>query len=102
MKIACEKLHDEEKVLISQPTISRFENSLSLTDLYRIAKVFLDVFIESYEEPPEAIVLDIGDTDDLTYGHQHLSLFNAYHGHYCYMPIHLYEAQSGHNSVASW
>ena len=94
MKIACERLPEEEP-LASQPTISRFENSLSRTDLYRIAQVFLDIFIESYEEPPEAIILDIDDTDDRTYGHQQLSLFNAYHGDYCYLPIHIYEGQSG-------
>jgi len=95
MKIACERLPDDETALASQPTISRFENSLSRTDLYRIAEVFVDVFIESYSEPPEGIILDIDDTDDLTHGHQQLTLFNAYHGDYCYMPIHLYEGRSG-------
>jgi hypothetical protein len=95
IKIACERLPDEDPPLASQPTISRFENSLSRTDLYRIAEAFVDVFIESYSEPPEGIILDIDDTDDLTYGHQQLALFNAYHGDYCYMPIHIYEGKSG-------
>jgi hypothetical protein len=95
MKIACEKLPDDETDLASQPTISRFENSLSRTDLYRIAEAFMDVFIQSYSKPPEAIILDIDDTDDLTHGHQQLTLFNAYHGDYCYMPIHIYEGKSG-------
>jgi hypothetical protein len=94
MKIACEKLPDDE-VLASQPTISRFENGLSKTDLYRIAEVFLDVFLQSYSEPPEGIILDIDDTDDLAHGRQQLTLFNAYHGDYCYMPIHIYEGKSG-------
>jgi hypothetical protein len=94
MKIACEKLPDDT-ALASQPTISRFENSISRTDLYRIAEVFVDVFIDSYSEPPEGIILDIDDTDDLTHGHQQLTLFNAYHGDYCYMPIHIYEGRSG-------
>jgi hypothetical protein len=95
MKIACERLPDDEEALASQPTISRFENGISRTDLYRIAEVFVDVFIESYSEPPEGIILDIDDTDDLTHGHQQLRLFNAYHGDYCYMPIHIYEGRSG-------
>jgi hypothetical protein len=95
MKIACERLPDDDPALASQPTISRFENSLSRTDLYRIAEVFVDVFIESYREPPEGIILDIDDTDDLTHGRQQLTLFNAYHGDYCYMPIHIYEGKSG-------
>ena len=94
MKIACEQLPDDE-ALASQPTVSRFENGLSKTDLYRIAEVFLNVFIHSYSEQPEGIILDIDDTDDLTHGHQQLILFNAYHGDYCYMPIHIYEGKSG-------
>ena len=95
MKIACERLPDDEQALASQPTISRFENGLSRTDLYRIGEVFLDVFIHSYSKAPEGILLDIDDTDDLTYGHQQLTLFNAYHGDYCYIPIHIYEGKSG-------
>lgn len=94
LKMTCERLPDE-KPLASQPTMSRFENGLSRTDLYRIAEVFLDIFIESYEEPPEAIILDIDDTDDPTHGHQQLALFNAFHDNYCYMPIHIYEGKSG-------
>jgi hypothetical protein len=95
MKIACERLPGDEMSLASQPTISRFENSLTRTDLYRIAEVFVDMFIQSYDEPPEGIILDVDDTDDLTHGSQQLRLFNAYHGDYCYMPIHIYEGKSG-------
>jgi hypothetical protein len=92
MKIVCEKL---DTSLASQPTMCRFENSFSRTDLYRIAQVFVDVFIDSYETPPEGIVLDIDDTDDPTHGSQQLSFFNAYHGSYCFMPLHIYEGKSG-------
>jgi hypothetical protein len=92
MKIVCEKSDDS---LASQPTMSRFENSLSRTDLYRIARTFVDVFINSYKKPPEGIILDLDDTEDKTYGSQQLSFFNSYHGGYCYMPLHIYEGQSG-------
>jgi hypothetical protein len=46
LKMACERLPESDAPLASQPTISRFENALSRTDLYRIAEVFVDVFIE--------------------------------------------------------
>lgn len=95
LKISCEKLPESDESLGSQPTISRFENGLSRTDLYRIAQVLLDIFIDSYESPPEAIILDIDDTDDETHGHQQLTLFNAFHDSYCYMPLHIYEGVSG-------
>ena len=81
--------------LASQPTMSRFENRISRTDLYRIAKAFADVFVASYEEPPEAILLDIDDTEDKVYGSQQLSLFNAYFNGYCYQPLHIYEGRTG-------
>jgi hypothetical protein len=95
LKMACERLPESDEPLASQPTISRFENGLSRTDLYRIARVLLDVFIASYDSPPEAIILDIDDTDDETHGQQQLALFNAFHDEYCYLPIHIYEGQSG-------
>lgn len=67
----------------------------SRTTLYRIAEAILEGFITSYDEAPEGIILDIDDTADATYGNQQLSLFNAYHDSYCYMPLHIYEGKSG-------
>jgi hypothetical protein len=98
-KASCDKLPSEAD-LASQPTITRFENSISKKDLYRIAKVIVDHFISSYKTPPEAIILDIDDTDDETHGAQQLSLFNAYHDEYCYQPLFIFEGQTG-NLVTS-
>ena len=75
--------------------MSRFENSISRTDLYRIGLALLETFIESYDKPPKKIILDIDDTDDATHGSQQLSLFHAYYDEYCYLPVHLYEAETG-------
>ena len=94
-KAACDRLPLSGADLASQPTMSRFENRISRTDLYRIAKAFAEVFVASYEEPPEAILLDIDDTEDKVYGSQQLSLFNAYFNGYCYQPLHIYEGQTG-------
>ena len=91
-KIVCDKLNDP---LASQPTISRFENSLSRQDLYRIAQAFVDTFISSYKKAPKGIILDLDDTSDPTHGNQQLSFFNAFHDSYCFMPIHIYEGKSG-------
>jgi len=86
LKMACEKLPDDAP-LASQPTISRLENSVSRTDLYRIADILAEAFIESYRIPPVAILLDIDDTEDTTHGHQQMTLFNAFYDEYCYLPI---------------
>ena len=94
-KAACGRLPLSGADLASQPTMSRLENSVSRTDLYRIGLALLEGFIESYDQPPKKIILDIDDTDDITHGAQQLSLFNAYHDEYCYMPVHLYEGTTG-------
>jgi hypothetical protein len=94
-KMSCDRLPTSEEPLASQPTMCRFENALSRTTLYRIAEVILDSFIQSYDEVPEGIILDMDDTADSTYGSQQLTLFNAYHDCFCYLPLHIYEGKSG-------
>jgi len=93
-KAACEKLPSEQE-LASQPTFSRLENSIQKTDLYRIADIFVESFIASYEQAPEAIILDLDDTDDPTHGAQQLQFFNGYYDEYCFLPLHIYEGISG-------
>src|SRR4030042_2939552 len=56
-KASCGKLHSDAD-LASQPTITRFENSITKKEIYRISEVFVDQFVASYETPPEAIILD--------------------------------------------
>jgi hypothetical protein len=43
-----------------------------------------------------AITLDIDDTRDVVHGHQPPSRFNAHYDERCFLPIHVYEAESGH------
>ena len=49
---------ETDKDLGSQPTMSRFENAISIKDIYRIAHVFGEKFIESYKKEPKVIILD--------------------------------------------
>jgi len=95
LKICSDVLPDSGDSLSSQPTMSRFENSLSRRELYKIAVAFVDNFIESYSQEPAVIILDADDTNSNTYGAQQLALFNDYYGEYCYMPLHIYEGLSG-------
>lgn len=91
----CSNADHESSCLASQPTMSRFENSVTRTELYRIAKTFVSSFIESYNEEPPVIIIDCDDTNNNTHGEQQLTLFNSYYGEYCYMPLHIYEGLSG-------
>ena len=38
--------------LASQPTLSRFENAISIKSLQRLREVFLDPFLASFDSPP--------------------------------------------------
>jgi len=56
----------------------------------------VDFWCASHPHPPKGIVLDIDDTADTVHGHQQMSLFNAHYDERCFLPIHVYDAQTGH------
>lgn len=95
IKMIVGRLPETGAPLASQPTISRFENTPSRGELYRVAEVFLDQFIRSYDEEPELVVLDFDDTEDRVHGAQQLALFHGYYDGYCFLPLHVYEGLSG-------
>ena len=95
-KLACGRLPDSGDDLASQPTMSRWENAPDLRTLVRMAYAMVDLWCDSYRKPPLAITLDFDDTCDTVHGHQQLSLFNAFHDERCFMPLHVYDADSGH------
>src|SRR4029434_11193837 len=94
-KLMLDRLPETGAPLASQPTISRFENRISRTALYRMALVLLKQFIASYASPPPVIVLDVDDTEDTVHGAQDQTRYAVYYGGYCFMPLHLYEGLSG-------
>lgn len=95
MKCGCDRRPFTDGDLASQPTMSRLENSVSRTDLYRMALAMLDSFLDSYKKPPRRITLDFDETCDPTHGAQQLSLFHAYYDTHCFLPLHVYEATTG-------
>ena len=95
MKMSLGRLPQSGLELASQPTISRFENKISRTELYRMAVAIVDHFLHSYAEVPSIIVLDFDDTANVVHGDQQMALFNGYYGETCYQPTHLYEGLSG-------
>ena len=60
----------DEPPLASQPTLSRFENSIDIASLNRLRDAFLDNFIESFDEPPAYLTFDVDPFDDPTHGQQ--------------------------------
>src|SRR6478672_2884272 len=94
-KLLLGRLPESGPPLASQPTISRFENHVSRTELYRMARVLVDQFITSYARPPQLIVLDFDDTEDPAHGEQEQARYDGYYGGYCFLPLHVYEGLSG-------
>ena len=94
-KAACGRLPLLDEPLASQPSMSRFENTPRRSELYRTAQALFETFVASYDRAPQSLLLDIDDTADEVHGAQQQSLFNGYYDCYCYLPLHLYEGQSG-------
>jgi Transposase DDE domain group 1 len=94
-KAACGRLPLFDDPLSSQAGMSRFENAPRRSELYRTAQAVFDTFLASYRQAPQSLLLDIDDTADEVHGAQQQALFNGYYDQYCYLPLHIYEGQSG-------
>jgi hypothetical protein len=71
----------EDDDLASQPTLSRFENAISIKSLKRLRDVFIDQFIASFDTPPRHLTLDLDAVDDPAHGHQQLTFWHGYYDH---------------------
>jgi hypothetical protein len=76
----------EAEPLASQPTLSRFENTVDIKSLKRLRDCFIDQFIASFAAPPRHLTLDLDAVDDPTHGTQQLALFHGYFDQYQYFP----------------
>ncbi len=85
-KLIADRLPDGPD-LASQPTLSRFENAVSIADLWRLRDVLVDLFLQSFDNPPGHLTLDLDAFDDTTHGQQQLSFFHGYYGQHQYLPI---------------
>lgn len=73
--------------LASQPTLSRFENAISIASLRRLRAWFVTQFIASFERPPKRLTLDIDAVDDPAHGHQQLTFWHGYYDQNQYLPL---------------
>ena len=94
-KLASGKAPESGGALCSQPTMSRLENAPSRIEVARMTAALVDIFCRSFPASPAAITLDIDDTCDPVHGHQQLSFFHAHYDTRCFLPVHVYHAESG-------
>jgi hypothetical protein len=87
--------------LASQPTLSRFENSIDIPSLKRLRQQFVDQFIASFVVPPRHLTFDLDAMDDPAHGAQQLALFHGYFDQYQYFPTFITSADNDQVVVLS-
>src|SRR2546427_1128558 len=77
--------------LASQPTLSRFENTVGRRELIAMGHVLADTVIEHHRRRLKGratrITIDFDPTDDPTHGQQELTFFNGHYDTWCYLPV---------------
>jgi len=99
-KLIADRSPDAEP-LASQPTLSRFENAVSIASLKRLRDRFIDQFIASFATPPKHLTFDIDAVDDPAHGEQQLVLFHGYFDQYQYFPSFITSADNDQTVVLS-
>jgi len=95
------KSDPKDKPLAAPATIHRLELShpeLAEGDRYcRISlepeaadDLLIDLFLETHDEPPVEVILDLDATDDPIHGKQQGRFFHGYYNCYCYLPLYIF------------
>jgi hypothetical protein len=82
-------------MLSSQPTLTRFENSISIKDLFNLSYGFIDRYVDSLSPDQKQIIIDVDATDDPTHGQQELSFYNGYYMHTSYTELLFHDGTTG-------
>jgi hypothetical protein len=99
-KIVADRLPEDDP-LASQPTLSRFENAVTIDTLWQTLDFLTTTGIERLCEKnagrlPEHLTLDLDATDDPAHGQQQLVLFHGYYEQHQYFPIVISEPTTQH------
>jgi len=92
---------DRGRALASHCTLNRLEltpEKLDPQNRYRkivhhserFEELFVDLFLDSFGQAPQEIILDFDATDDPIHGEQEGRFFHAYYGNYCYLPLYVF------------
>jgi hypothetical protein len=95
------RARDQGRPLASKSTLNRLEltpETLDPNNRYwkithcteKIEDFFVRVFLESFANPPDEIILDFDATDDPLHGEQEGRFFHGYYNDYCYLPLYVF------------
>ena len=94
-QLACDRVPADGEETASQPTLSRFENSVDAKALFRLQDLMVEQFLDAFDDPPTRLTLDLDGFDDPAHGDQQLSLFHGYYGQNQYFPLIITNAETG-------
>ena len=80
--------------LASQPTMSRFENAVSATEVGALNELLVESFIGNVDRPA-LLIIELDSTDDPAHGQQQLVGFNGFHRQWMYHPLLIHEGVTG-------
>lgn len=80
--------------LASQPTISRFENSIDKHQIFSTLYGWIDRYIKSLKGRNH-VIIDIDSTDAETHGNQQLALFSGFYKHFMYNELYFHDGETG-------
>jgi len=80
--------------MASQPTMSRFENSVDKASVFALCYAWIDRYVGTLEGRKQ-IVIDIDATDDPTHGNQQMSMFNGFYGKFIYNQLFFHDGDTG-------
>jgi hypothetical protein len=92
---------DRGRALAAHSTLNRLERtpeSLDPNNRYwkithdaqKLEDLIVEVSLDSFETPPQEIVLDFDATDDPIHGEQEGRFFHGYYRNYCYLPLYVF------------
>lgn len=90
MQVASERDADADRPLASPATLCRLENRVGRDACMELSKLLVELFIESFDSPPDELVLDFDATDDPIHGEQEGRFFHGYYDSYCYLPLYVF------------
>ena len=84
--------------LAGKSTLNRLELGTGINSRYKkitfwkegIDELMVSLFVESHQQAPKEIVLDIDTTDLPLHGKQEGRFFHGYYDNYCYLPLYVF------------
>ncbi len=95
---------DRGSALAGKSTLNRLEWGLAekaagdryhriAVDAEALDRFFVELFLDSYDETPERIILDFDATDDPLHGEQEGRFFHGFYDCYCYLPLYVFSGK---------